>query len=294
MNYKMSFDLILENVFGNKFLISFIVIVGALFLRWILIKHLRELKSDDKELPRRWINSTKNTFNLIIAVGLFTIWLSELQFVALSIATFIVALVIAAREFIQCFIGSMFHTSTRSFTIGDWVKIGGNYGEVVNNNWLTTTLMELDIESQNYNFTGKTIAIPNHLLITSPISNLNFMRHFVTHSFSIVREPANINPCEARTIILKKAEHYCASFFDTAKQFNEKLERSLGIELAGPEAEVRISTSNIGKNIITISIFCPTEQAVRIEQKLTDDVLNHWYSKEKSALEETYECQKVE
>ena len=51
--------------------------------------------------------------------------------------------------------------------IGDWVQVGEYYGEVAETNWIKTTLHEIDMRT--YQFSRKTIFIPNNKLITSPI-----------------------------------------------------------------------------------------------------------------------------
>ncbi len=261
----------------NKFIVSAILIISVLLLRWIVVHHLASLESDEKELPRRWINSAKNAFNLCIMFGLIIIWLSELQFVALSIATFIVALVVATREFIQCFIGSLYHASTRSFGIGDWVKIGGHNGEVSQNNWLTTTLLEVDMDGKSYGYSGKTLVLPNNLLITNPIQNMNYIREFVPHSFSIVRDMSEVNPVELKKYAISKAQELCEPFLENAAQLSQKYKRKLGINIPDGAPSVRLETTNIGKDSLTITLYCPTKQAVELEQTLIDYVLEHFH-----------------
>lgn len=150
-----------ELIIENKLIASFLLIVIAIIIRWLAVRHLQQLPSDESDLPRRWMNGTRNAVTTLVVIGLIVIWLSELRFVALSIATFTVALIIATREFIQCFLGALYQASTRAFSIGDWIKVGSNYGEVVSSDWLTTELLEIDMESMSYGYTGKTLVIPN-------------------------------------------------------------------------------------------------------------------------------------
>lgn len=266
-----------ELIGDNKFIVSLLLIAISLIVRWIVVRHLRKLSWDENDLPRRWINSAKNAINLLIVIGLIIIWLSELRFVALSIATFIVALVIATREFIQCLMGSLYQASTRTFTIGDWIKVGAHYGEVGHSDWLSTTLLEIDMETMSYAYTGRTLVIPNNQFVANPIQNLNFMRRYVAHSFSIVREAEPVNPFDAKEFILEKAKEYSLPFSDVAQRYNGVIEKRMGVSITGPEASVRITTNNLGKNVFTVTVFCPTKDAVGIEQQLTEDFLDFWY-----------------
>lgn len=267
-----------EWTISNQWILSILLIIAALVIRWLVIRYLRQLPADEEELPKRWMNAVKNTTNFLIVIGLIIIWLSELRFVALSIATFVVALVIATREFIQCFLGYLYQTSTRTFVIGDWIKLGSHYGEVAKNDWLCTTLLEIDMESMSYGYTGKTLTIPNNQLVASSVQNLNYMRRFVAHTFVIVRDSDTLNVFEAKPLLLNKAKEYCASFSDVAQRYSALLEKRLGVDsLVGTEPSIRITTSNLGKNQIAITLFCPTQEAVNIEQKLTEDFMVFWH-----------------
>lgn len=266
-----------ELIIQHQLIASILLMVTILLARWLGIYYLQKLLTGKDESPRRWINSIKNIANFLIVIGLIIIWLSELRFVALSIATFVVALVIATREFIQCFLGSLYQAGTRAFTIGDWVKIGNHCGEVVRSDWLSTTLMEIDMATLSYSYTGKTIVIPNSQFVVNPIENLNVMRHYVAHSFSITRNADFINVYDAKTHIMNKVNEYCVDFQDVAIRYNALMEKRMGVSLPGPEPSVRVTTTNIGANMFTVTIFCPTSEAVNIEQQITEDFMGYWY-----------------
>lgn len=261
----------------NKLLASLLLIAIAAICRWMAVRYIRRLPPGDDDLPKRWINATRNIVSTLIVVGLIIIWLSELRFVALSIATVAVAMVIATREFIQCFLGALYQTSTRAFSVGDWIKVGNHFGEVGSSDWLTTKLLEIDLETMTYGYTGKTIIIPNNQFVANSVSNLNFMRRYVVHSFSIIREADPINLFQAKALILEKAQAYCSPFKETAQQYQHQIEKRLGIHFSGPDVSIRITTTNLGKNQFTVSVFCPTQEAVDIEQKLTEDFMQFWY-----------------
>ena len=62
-----------------------------------------------------------------------------------------------------------------------------------------------------------------------------------------------------------------------ATRYNSLIEKRLDIKISGPEPRVRITTTPEGYNIFTVSLFCPTEDAVGIEQKVTEDFMRFWY-----------------
>ena len=162
---------IIELILNNKLLIT-IVFISVFFISKYLIVKLINIKS--KNDRRTKINLVKNTFTILMIITLFNIWSEEIQKFAFSIAAFTVAIVLATREFIQCFIGFLYIISSRPFRIGDWVQVGNCYGEVHSTDWAKLTLLEVDKDS--YQYTGKTLYLPNSQLITSVIKNLNFLR----------------------------------------------------------------------------------------------------------------------
>jgi small-conductance mechanosensitive channel len=142
---------------------------------------------------------------------------------------------------------------------------------------LSTTLLEVDMASRSYGYTGKTLLIPNNQFVASSVQNLNFMRRYVSHSISIIRDAEPTNVFHFREAILKNVKEYCAPFEEVALRYNGLIEKRLGISLAGPEASVRVTTTNLGKNEFTITLFCPTNEAVGIEQRLIEDFMGLWY-----------------
>lgn len=262
----------------QKIILSLLATGLILLARWAIVRQLEKQQGSGGSSVQRWINSIKNAAALLIAVSLVFIWLSELRFVALSVAAFVVALVIATREFIQCFLGAIYLASSRIFVIGDWIKVGGNCGEVIRSDWLSTVILEVDIDSGTYSYTGKTLVIPNNQFVASTVHNLNFMRRYVTHTFALVRDAENVNVCEARELVLEQARQCCEPFLEIATRYNQRIESKLGITLAGPEPDVRITTNSTAKSELVVTIFCPTEEAVNIEQKITDTFMAFWYA----------------
>jgi small-conductance mechanosensitive channel len=266
-----------ELVGEHKVIASLVLLAVAMLVRWLVIRYLKQRPIDEDQLPKRWINRVKNATNLFIFIGLIVIWLFELRYFALSIAAFAVSLVIATREYIQCLLGSLYQTSTKMFDIGDWINVGGHCGEVVSSDWLSTTLMEVDIDSNSYSYSGKTLIIPNNKFVTTTVTNLNFMRRYINHTFSIIRDAEPVNVVQAKSVLLDKAQHYCQPFSEVAQRYSTLIENRLGVTIGGPDASVRLSTTRLGKNVFEITIFCPTHEAVTIEQQLVEDFMTFWY-----------------
>jgi small-conductance mechanosensitive channel len=268
---NIDFSSLTELFINNKLVITS-VFIGMIFLVKYSIVTIIKTKSKNDKRPK--INMVNNIFTLLMIIAIFNIWSEEIQKFAFSIAAFIVAIVLATREFIQCFIGFVYILSSRPFRIGDWVQVGNYYGEVHSTDWAKLTLLEVD--KDDYQYTGKTLYVPNSQLITSVIKNLNFLKRYAMHHFTIVRD-SSVNPFDFIDELQEKAHEYCDDFRDVAIRYNQLIENRLEINIAGPEPHIQVATSDIGDTQVIFTIFCPTEKALEIEQQLTSDFMTLWF-----------------
>tara|TARA_R110002049_G_scaffold204221_4_gene374788 strand:+ start:3206 stop:4042 length:837 start_codon:yes stop_codon:yes gene_type:complete len=265
----------IKDILLHPVLISVVVLTIAFSLK-VLVDKLARYRAEKKEKDTRYIaHNIKHFINFTMVLLLLFIWSTEIQNFALSIAAFAVAIVLATREFIQCVIGFFYLVTTRPFRIGDWVQVGEYYGEVAETNWIKTTLHEIDMRT--YQFSRKTIFIPNNKLITSPIKNLNFIKRFATHHFNIVRKDS-FNPYPIYETLSNKAKHYCEEFEEVASRYNSIIERKLDAKISGPEPEIHFGTTELGEFRASFTLFCPTDKALEIEHKLTECFMELWYS----------------
>lgn len=258
--------------FHNKLVITTSVIFIFFIIKYFIVKIIKTKSKNDKRLQ---INMVNNLFTILMIITIFNIWSEEIHKFAFSIAAFIVAIVLATREFIQCFIGFVYIISSRPFRISDWVQVGNHYGEVHSTDWAKLTLLEVDKDS--YEYTGKTLYLPNSQLITSVIKNLNFLKRYAMHHFTIVRDDS-VNPFKFIDELHEKACLYCEDFKDVAIRYNHLIENRLDISISGPEPHIQVGTSDIGDTQVFFTIFCPTEKALEIEQKLTADFMELWFT----------------
>lgn len=263
----------MTEILSNRFFITIALIICAFFIKLFVSRRLRSYTAKTGKDKRYLINSSKNLINLLLATSVFILWIPEIQRFALSIAAFIVAIVLATKEIIQCFIGFIYLSSTVPYRVGDWIQVGEITGEVSETDWAKVTLLEVDLCS--YSYTGRSVFIPNNQLMTQVIKNLNYMRRYVNHNFTVTTDIKTFNPFAIKTSLLAKAHSYCESFQDVAERYNALIEKRLDIRISGPAPSLKITTTDLGKTKISFSIFCPTEQAKEIEQKLTEDLFSY-------------------
>lgn len=113
------------------------------------------------ELRRKWLVQTRNGLILVFLLGLVLIWGQELRTLALSIVAIAVAFVVATKELILCFMGSLVKGGARSFDIGDRIQVKDFRGDVIDQNLLATTIMEVGPGKLTHQRTGRATVIPN-------------------------------------------------------------------------------------------------------------------------------------
>ena len=106
---------------------------------------------------------------------------------------------------------------------------------------------------------------------------MNFMKRYVYHTFTITTD-STLNVFEARQYIFEKMNEYTQDFIEVGKRYNNVIEKRLGVDLPGEEPYIRITTTDLGNLTFTIILFCPTEQAVSLEKRITQDFMTYHYS----------------
>ncbi|MBJ4002432.1 mechanosensitive ion channel family protein, partial [Salmonella enterica subsp. enterica serovar Goldcoast] len=181
-----------------------------------------------------------------------------------------VAIVVASKEIILCFTGSIQRASSRSFRVGDWIEVGKLCGEVIEHNMMATVIQEIDLHHGQYHYTGKTATLPNSMFFTYPVKNLNFMKRYVYHNFSVVvKDFVNLYPL--LPILTDKIEEHCSYFADVAHRYNTMIEKHAGVDLPGAEPHIHISSHINGEQIVHVMIFCPTDKANHLEHLIRQD-----------------------
>ena len=259
---------LLHDLLG-QLVVSVLVVVAILLLRAGLIREIRGKSEFLSDQQRRWISFTRNAAFTLLLLILAYLWADEIKNFALSVAAVTVALVLATKELLLCISGSVLRTSSGAFAIGDWIEVDGVRGEVTHHNAFATSVQEIE-GGHRYDYTGRTITIPNSIFLSKSITNLNFMRRYVFHRFSITVEA----DCDIFAVVdplRQKAEEHCEGFMEVARRYNRIIETRAGLDIPSPEPRIEVDNTREGRNVLTITLFCPTAEALSIEQCLRRD-----------------------
>lgn len=244
-----------------KALWSLLAVLGVAGLRWALVRAVRGSASILTDRQRWWISMVKNLATAALFAGLVAIWAGEIRAFALSIAAVAVAFVIATKELWLCMTGAVWRGASQAFSVGDWIDIGPHSGEVIEEDLLATVLQEVD--PYDFSITGRTIWVPNSLLLTAPVVNNSFHKRFIYFRFDIHAEPGG-DAAGRRARIAHALDRRAESFGDLARRFAARIERTAGARLRDPAPHVSMHTTELAKIVYRCTVFCPRERAAEM------------------------------
>ncbi|MFT5090924.1 MAG: small-conductance mechanosensitive channel [Candidatus Latescibacterota bacterium] len=246
---------------------SLLLVFIVLVLRQILVHWIRRSSIQSMDLRRRWIVQTRNVCFLLVLIGLVIIWASELHTVALSLAAFMVAFVLATKELILCLSGSFLKVSSGSFSIGDRIEVNTLRGDVIDQTLLATRIMEVGPGPHSHMYTGKTIVVPNSIFLTDPVINYSITPKFVLHMFLLPLK-AEENWQQAEEDLLAAANEVCQGFIEEARLTISRMISREGLEISTIDPRITISIPEPELINLNIRVPLPGDQVGRNEQEI--------------------------
>ncbi|MFK8081294.1 MAG: mechanosensitive ion channel family protein [Granulosicoccus sp.] len=263
----------IRDLLAHRVTLTVAIVCSVLLLRGLLTRRVRRRHVILNWKDRRDMSTVHVVAVSICVISVIALWFPQIQHFVLSITAIAVALVIATKELLLCLTGAILIRTSRAFSIGDWVLVGNQFGEVIERNFMSTTLQE--IESRSFTYTGRTVIVPNSQFLSNSVVNQNFLRRYQFHSFSITIEP-DAFPIDAEEKLLKRIEAITRHFNDTAQRYNKMLEQRTGIDIPDAKPSLDFSTNEIAKIVTTITVFCPTEEIMMLEKAMIKEFFD-WY-----------------
>lgn len=263
----------LQVILAHRATLTFAIVISAIVLRSLYIRSVRRRREILTPDDRRRMSTVHVTTVLVIFMTVLVLWLPQIQHFILSITAVAVALVIATKELSLCLLGAFVVRTSRAFSIGDWISVDTHFGEVIERNFLTTSIQE--IEKRSFTSTGRTAVVPNSLFLSKTVINQNFLRRYQFHSFSITIEP-DAFPIDAEDQLQRRIESLTSHFMVTAQRYNKLLEQRTGIDIPDAQPLVEFSTNDVAKLVTTITVFCPTEEITALEKAMMREFFD-WY-----------------
>lgn len=256
-----------------KQVVSTLILFVAFFIfRWATTLTIRRWSAPSADEKRRWIIQVKNVSLIILAAGLFGIWATELRAFAISLVAVAAAIAISTKEVIQCFLGGFYKASARPFELGDRIEVAGYRGEVIDHNFISTTMLEIGPARENLALSGRQIVIPNSLFLGNAIYNQSLQQRYVLQSIRLTVYPQE-DWKKLEDAMISAASRECESFLEPARHSMARLSQHEGLDLPRVEPRVTFQYSDDGKLHATLRFPTPLESVSRIEQAILRSII---------------------
>ena len=243
--------------------LALLVSVGS--LRIILMRTVVERESVPLEDRRRLAVQIRNVLGVVFVVGLFFILANELRAFAVSLVAIAVAIVLATKELILCLSGTALRIGANAYTIGDRIEINGVRGNVIDQTFLATTILEIGPGHVTSQYSGRAIVFPNSLLLVHPLINETFMKDYIVHIMTIPLAAAD-DWQKAEKLLLEIADGECRPFLEEAARHMKELEGRNWMDVPSVKPRVSVQIPEPGRVNLLLRIPTPAHRTSRLEQ----------------------------
>ena len=181
----------------------------------------------------------------------------------------------ATKEIILCLSGGFYRASSGAFKVGDRIEIGVFRGDVIDQTLLSTTILEIGPGQTSHQQTGRTIVLPNSMLLTVGVINETFTEEYVLHLFTI---PLKIEDDwqHAEQLILDAARAECAGYLESARPYFETIQKRYAMDVTQIDPRVSVLLPEPGRVNLLVRIPTPARRKGRVEQAIVKRFLAKW------------------
>jgi len=252
---------------GPNLLAVLALLAVVVALRFILLRTIVERESVPLDVRRRLAVQIRSVLGLVFVVGLFFIMANELRAFAVSLVAIAVAVVLATKELILCLSGTALRIGANAYTIGDRIEINGVRGNVIDQTFLATTILEIGPGHVTSQYSGRAIVFPNSLLLAHPLINETYMKEYIVHTMTI---PLAVTDDwqAAEKVLLSIASEACQPFLEKATRHMKELEGKNWMDVPSVTPRVSVQIPEPGRVNLLLRIPTPAHRTSRLEQAI--------------------------
>lgn len=256
---------------------SLVLLAVVLIVRSVLVRTISRSQGLTVEARRGWATNVRNTLVVTFVIGLTFIWAHELNAFAVSLVAVAVALVLATKELILCLSGAVLRMGANVYSLGDRIEIHGLRGNVLNQNWLATTLLEIGPGHMSHQYTGRAVVFPNSLLLSHPLINETYMKDYIVHVMTIPLA-ADDDWRKAEQVLLDAAKDECSPFLEQARRHMKQVEGESWLDAPSVDPRVTIHLPEPGRINLLLRVPSPGQRTSRVEQAILRRFLSAFYT----------------
>ena len=265
----MTFHEFFTGLPATKFMSTTILIIGVLILRKYIVLWIKKKDSLIPTYKRQWIVRIRNITIFLIFGILIIVWLEQLRTIAASIVVIAAAIVIATKEFLLNVVGFFYQKTAKFVSVGDRIELGGIRGDVIDENLMGVTMLEIGPGEKTHQYTGLTTFLPNALFLSTTVKNETFLwDDYVFHLMTIPIKAGSQWQTAEKALLLAAVE-VSNPYINNAK--NTMKAQALQQNLEEPKTEPRVQIKIIEPDVyhLILRVPVPSRKRARLEQDIT-------------------------
>lgn len=264
MNFDIVNFLISPHFISSVLYSGLLIAVRTALFRWVRSTHIIQ-----ESLRIKVLGHIRSVLIVAFLVGMLYIWGEQAQSLLIALFVSMYAFARAAQGLLACIGGSALKIRSQAYKVGDRIKVGAAQGEVVDSNWLTTSILESGSS-------GRKVTFSNAKLLQEPICNESLVEGFSFETVKIALDRAE-NWKMASQLLMDSAEQQVAPFIDAARRRLAEVEKKQGIELPSPDPRVAMDLSEKGQVLLRVRLLVPTSMKERVRSELLSIFLEKFY-----------------
>lgn len=241
-----------------------LIFIGCLFVFNKIVSGRVLRNGANMEVARAIVIRSRTVSGLIIWVALLLLWSTELKHALVSLAALGAATILAAKEMITCWLGSIYRALARPFDVGDTIEIDGIRGAVIDIGVMSFRVAEL---GAGYQSTGAVLTIPFSLLLSHSARGLSSQGDYVLH-FARIPIASNLNVTALSDVLLLAGKEVCSSHEDAARASLRLASLATMTNTTSPAPKVAIEPKNFEQIDLVLRFSCPKDERVSFEQEI--------------------------
>lgn len=253
-----------------RLLSSCAVIVAAIFFNHLNVRYQTapSRAQSRSSQGRQQLVLIKNVIILTAVCLIIMIWATKIVGVALSLSAFAMALVLSTKELIMCITGYTMFALSRPFNVGDHIELSGVQGMVVDVDLLNLTLSETNGSHQ---ITGKTIVLPNSVLLTAIITNNSSLNAYVVSNVRLA-VPYATPRGEFTQLAIEVATEICDPWAQESLRHFQRLGSIALLETPTNKVEVFWHPVDTKQHWVEIRFMVPVAQQEKVAQDIQNEI----------------------
>ena len=186
MNLLKTIDYIVNLNINNKYVILIVLTILTLGIGRLIIHFIKKqlVRINNNRIKYKVLQFVKIVINVSEFLIIYLLWENNIKNVITLISFISAAITLSLKDIIFNLFAGIYIKINKPFKLEDRIEINGNKGDVINIGTFTFELLETNEDYGNQS-TGIVLTIPNSLIFSHPIKNLNKGFKYIWHEMNV-------------------------------------------------------------------------------------------------------------